>query len=290
MGEYWHHKGIITPFIECKQALNYFSVEQAKEHFKQIGEKIEHNGLPASISPMVVAVLGYGNASKGAQSILDCMPVIQIKPYELKSLTENNLMDSNHIYMAVFEEKDLVKSRLGDEFNLQEYYNQPQKYEENFGQYLPYTSIIINATFWEERYPRFVTWEALLKLFKIQVNPKLQGIVDITCDVNGSIECNVKTTNSGMPAYLVDPLTRNIRDGHIGEGLVLLAVDNLPAELPNDASVFFSRQLSKYVPNILKADYNSSLKQSGLHPDIKNAVIVYNGKLTPNFEYLQKHV
>ena len=290
MGEYWQHKGIDTPFIECKQTLNYFSVEEAKEHFRKIGDKIKRDGLSQSIRPLVVAVLGYGNVSNGVQSILNCMPVIQVEPYELKSLTENSKTDSKHIYMAVFKEKDLVKSKSGEPFKLQEYYNQPQKYEANFSKYLSYISIIINATFWDQRYTRFVTWDALRELFETQTNPKLHGIADITCDVNGSIECNIKTTNSGMPAYLVDPLTRNIHDGHKGNGMVLLAVDNLPAELPNDASVFFSGQLRKYVVNILQADYNTSLDQSGLHPDVKNAVIVYNGKLTSNYEYLQENI
>ncbi|HES58997.1 MAG TPA: hypothetical protein ENO18_01080, partial [Caldithrix sp.] len=149
-------------------------------------------------------------------------------------------------------------------------------------------TIIINATFWDRRYPRFVTWKALEELYKIQPKMKLQGIADITCDVNGSIECNVKTTDSGSPAYLIDPITKRFHMGYKGAGIVMLAVDNLPAELPNDASTFFSNQLKKYVVNILKADYKKNLEQSGLHEDIKKAVIVWNGKLCPDYKYLQE--
>ena len=290
MGQYWQNKGIETPFMECKQALDYYSVGEAREHFKQIGEKIKQDGLPASISPLVIAVLGYGNVSKGAQSILNCLPVIQVDPSELKTICKSDNPNPNQIYVVVFKEEDLVKTKSGEPFNLQEYYNQPQKYKANFSQYLPYISIIINATFWEQRYPRFVTWDSLEKLYRTQVVPKLQGIADITCDVNGSIECNVKTTDSGMPAYLVDPITKNVYDGLIGEGIVMLAIDNLPAELPNDASTFFSNQLKKYVANILEADYSSGLDQSGLHPDVKKAVIIYNGELTPSYKYLQDYI
>jgi len=290
MGEYWKNKNINTPFSDCKQALNYFSVDEAKDHFIQIGERIKREGLPQSISPLTVAMLGYGNVSEGAQSILNCLPVIQVKPNDFKFVLENKRYDCNHIYIAVFKEEDLVKSKLDDKFNLQEYYHMPNKYEANFSQYLPYISIIINATYWDQRYPRFVTWDALRELYETQPNPKLQGIADITCDINGSIECNVKTTDSGMPAYRVNPITKKILDGHKGDGLVLLAVDNLPAELPNDSSVFFSNQLKNYVPNILEADYHSSLEESGLYPNIKNAVIVYNGKLTQNYSYLQENL
>ncbi len=286
MGEYWDNKGIKTPFTECKQALNYFSVEEAKQHLKQIGDRIKKDGLPTSINPLVIAVLGYGNVSQGVQAILSCLPVMEVEPSELKSICEDENISSNGIYMAVFKEKDLVKTISGEPFNLLEYYNEPEKYISDFSRYLPYISIIINATFWEQRYPRFVTWKALEGLYKIQPKMKLQGIADITCDINGSIECNVKITDSGMPAYLVDPITKRTHNGHKGAGIVLLAVDNLPAELPNDASTFFSGRLKKYVANILKADYYSCLDQSGLHADIKKAVIVYNGELTMDYKYL----
>ena len=290
MGQYWQNMGVETPFAECRQALHYRSVEDAKEHLKKVGDKIARDGLPARINPLVVAILGYGNVSKGAQSILKCLPVVQVKPSDLEALCNNSETNPNQVYVAVFKEEDLVKTKSGEPFDLQKYYNHPEMYESEFSKYLPYISIIINATFWDQRYPRFVTWKALEELYKIQPKMKLQGIADITCDVNGSIECNVKTTDSGKPAYLVDPITKRVHTGYKGAGIVMLAVDNLPAELPNDASTFFSGQLRKYVVNLLMANYDSSLDQSGLHPDIKKAVIVYNGQLTPNYKYLQDHL
>ena len=93
-----------------------------------------------------------------------------------------------------------------------------------------------------------------------------------------------------MPAYRVDPVAGTTQDGHLGEGIVLLAVDNLPCELPNDSSSFFSNQLAPFVPALLKADYESSLPDSGLPPEIQKAVIVYNGRLTKDYEYLNTHL
>ncbi len=93
-----------------------------------------------------------------------------------------------------------------------------------------------------------------------------------------------------MPAYLCDPMTRTTTDGHLGDGIVLLAVDNLPCELPNDASSFFSNQLKPLVPNLLQADYDRTLETSGLCPEIQKAVIVYNGRLTKDYEYLNVHL
>ena len=93
-----------------------------------------------------------------------------------------------------------------------------------------------------------------------------------------------------MPAYRVDPAAGTIEDGHLGEGIVLLAVDNLPCELPRDSSSFFSNQFRPFVSGLLSADYDSSLDASGLPPEIKRAVIVYNGHLTADYEYLNRYL
>jgi alpha-aminoadipic semialdehyde synthase len=284
MGEYWRHHGIETPFTRCRRAHQYESVEQARDHLRQIGARIAENGLPGAITPLVIGVLGYGNVSGGAQQIFDCLPVERVAPDALASITD----DPRKVYLAVFKEEDLVVRRDGGPFVLEEYYQHPEKYESRFDRYLPHLSIVVNAVYWESRYPRFVTWDGLKALFEKRGRPRLCGIADISCDVRGAVECTVRTTDSGMPAYLCDPLTRRVTDGHEGDGIVVLAVDNLPCELPADASTFFSGQLRKFVPGIVGADYGSPLDACGLPEEIRRAVIVYNGHLTEPFEYLRQ--
>jgi alpha-aminoadipic semialdehyde synthase len=288
MGEYWEHKGIDTPFKQCKPAHQYTSVEDAKSHISKIGEAIKSQGLPEKLCPMVIGVLGYGNVSGGAQQILDCLPTQRIAPADLNAFVEKGEFDSKTVYVSVFKEEDLVANKEGKAFELQEYYDHPERFESKFEQYLPSISVLVNAVYWDKQYPRFVTWDSLKRLYEKTESPRFCGIADITCDTHGSIECNVKSTDSGMPAYLLDPLTRVVTDGHKGDGVVVLAVDNLPCEIPNDSSTFFSNQLKPFVANILDADYKSSLDDSGLCPEIKKAVIVYNGQLTPGYEYLRK--
>lgn len=290
MGEYWSAKGIETPFAKCKAAHGYTSVEQAKQAISRIGDEIRQQGLPKSLSPVVFGVLGYGNVSGGAQQILDCLPTKRIAPADLESFVQSGDHDDKTVYVSVFKEEDLVKHRTDNPFDLNEYFTKPERYESIFYRYLPFCTVLVNAVYWDKQYPRFVTWEALKTLYESNPNPKLCGIADITCDTGGSIECNVKSTDSGMPAYLVDPTTRKISDGHKGEGIVVLAVDNLPCELPNDSSTFFSRQLTPFVPNILSANYNAPLEKAGFLPEIEKAVIVYRGELTPNFQYLKKYL
>ena len=148
---------------------------------------------------------------------------------------------------------------------------------------------MINAIYWEARYPRFVTWPILAEL-ETQGKLRLQAIADISCDPNGSIECDTHCTDSGNPAYRIHPGSHSFSEGYLGDGIIVLAVDNLPAELPNDSSRFFSKLLRPFIPGIIKADFSKSLEESGLPEEIKRAVIVYNGQLTPNFQYLKEYL
>ena len=287
MGKRWEEQGLSTPFARCRPAVEYASVQEAREHLQDIGRDVREKGLPVALGPLVIAVLGYGNVSSGAQQIFDCLPVQRIAPQELRRLAESRQLDPQTIYLSIFQEQDLVRPKQG-EFDLQEYYAHPEQYESCFHEYLPWISLLVNAIYWDSRYPRFVSWEDLEALFTAEPTPKLSAIADISCDVGGAVECNVKTTDSGQPSYVVQPLTREVRDGYTGEGIVVLAVDNLPAEIPNDSSTFFSKQLSPFLPSLLEADFAKPLEHSGLCPELQRAVIVYKGKLTPAYEYLEK--
>lgn len=291
LGEHWADKGIDTPFAAVRRAHQYDSVKAAREHLSDIGRQIQREGLPPQLCPFTVGILGYGNVSGGAQQIFDCLPTERMAADEIKAFVREGRGDRHTVYVTVFKEQDIVKPiAAGAAFDLQEYFDHPQRYESRFEGFLPSFTLLVNAVYWEKRYPQFVTWAGLKRLAETAATLKLSGIADITCDTFGSIECNVKSTDSDMPAYRVDPAAGTTHDGHLGEGIVLLAVDNLPCELPKDSSTFFSNQLKPFVPGLLAADYGSTLENSGLAPEIQKAVIVYNGKLTEDYEYLNDHL
>ena len=291
MGEHWATGGIDTPFAEVRRAHQYESVNSACEHLREIGGRIQTDGLPRQLCPFTIGILGYGNVSSGAQRIFDCLPTERIAADGINDWVGQDQGDRHTLYLTVFKEQDLVKPKTnGAIFDLKEYYDHPERYESRFNQFLPSFTLLVNAIYWEKRYPRFVTWAGLKRLTESTSTPKLSGIADISCDTHGSIECNVKSTDSDMPAYRVDPASGTIEDGHLGEGIVLLAVDNLPCELPQDSSTFFSNQFKPFVPVLLSADYDSSLDASGLPPEVKRAVIVYKGQLTRDYEYLNRYL
>jgi alpha-aminoadipic semialdehyde synthase len=277
-------EGIENPFEGIYQTIKYSGLDEIKSSFKTIGEKIKRDGLPEGIIPLILGITGYGNVSQGVQEIIDILPVMEIKPDDIEKIFNNPRRDV--IYKVVFKEEDMVVPRRGDKFDLKDYYEHPERYKAIFEKYIPYLTVIINAIYWDSRYPRFVTKKFIRKLYKD--NPRLKVIGDISCDIEGSVECTIKATDPGNPIYVYDPERDKAIDGYEGRGPVILAVDNLPCELPRDSSIFFSNILKKFVPSIVKADFSLDFNKCDLPREIKEAVIVYRGELTPGYSYLKK--
>ena len=290
LGQRLSWEGISTPLDAVKRALDYPSLEQAQAAITEAGRQIAADGLPAAVHPLVVGFTGYGNVSQGAQQLLAHLPTAQIAPEELPGLFRKGASAKNdRVYKVVFREEHLVEpSSAGRHFDLQDYYQRPEGYRSQFEKYIPYLTVLVNCIYWEARYPRLVTKDYLKKAHGRTTRPRLRVIGDITCDVEGSIECNVKSTDPGNPVFVYDPLRDAAQDGCCGEGPVVLAVDNLPAELPQESSRAFSQALHPFVPEIAKAGLEAGFDAGGLSGPIKKAMLVQQGKLTPDFRYLSE--
>ncbi|MBU0473594.1 MAG: hypothetical protein KKF62_05480 [Bacteroidetes bacterium] len=274
--------GYETPFLNLKPAYEYTSVEEAKIEIVKIGKEINENGINFNKAPFVFGFMGYGNVSHGAQEIFDLLPHKTIEPDELKNLNDKN---NYLIYKVVFKEEHLVKPvNKDDKFELMDYFAHPEKYKSKFDEYIPYLSLIVNAIYWTKQSPVFLTKE----YFKSKDEHKLDVICDITCDIEGAVEFTVKSTPSDNPAYVYNPKDDSITDGYSGNGIVDIAVDNLPTELPRNSSIEFSESLNQFIPGIVNADKTKLFEEAGYPPEIASAVIVYNGKLTPKYKYLEK--
>lgn len=273
-------KNIKNPFSELKQCYEYGNLAKLKSAVNDIALKIKRQGLPEAICPLTCGFAGYGNVSRGAQEIFDLLPFIEIGPGELLS---KKLDSKDHLYKIVFKEEHMVKSKTGT-FELSDYYNYPEKYESIFENYIPLLTMLINCIYWDKKYPRLVTKHYL----KTHGDHKLLVIGDISCDINGAVECTVKSTVADKSIYVYDPVNENILDGVEGDGIAVMAIDNLPGTLPLEASRDFGEKLKKFIPEIALADYSVDFEHCNLSPPIKNAMIVYQGKLTPKYKYLEK--
>jgi alanine dehydrogenase len=195
----------------------------------------------------------------------------------------------HHVYTAVFKEEHMVEPLSPDAaFDLQDYYNHPEKYRGVFQRYVPHLTVLVNAIYWTDRYPRLVTKAYLRDLFAGQKAPLLRVIGDISCDVEGAIECTVRSTEPGDPIYVYNPATGETVDGREGPGVVVMAVDILPSELPREASADFSRILKPFIPAIAQCNFRTPFQECNLPPEIKRAVIAYQGQLTPGYQYIQE--
>jgi len=283
--------GYSTPFADLLQAYQYTSLEDAKAHIRKIGEMIAENGLPEELVPLTVGFLGYGNVSKGAQEMFDLLPFTTIEPGQLEALTAigKNEVDNHCLYKIVFKEEDIVKP-LNGEFNLDEYFNYPERFESIFHNYLPYLQVLVNCVYWTEDYPRFVTKENLKKDNSGTERSGLKVIGDITCDIDGSIEITRESTKPNKACYTYYAENDNFVDGIQDSGVTVMAIDNLPCEFPREASEEFSRELKMLVNGIANADYAADFAAINLPPEVKKATILYKGCLTEKLNYLKKFI
>ena len=284
-------EGIATPLEEIQQASAYANLDEAKAAIAAVGERITSEGLPEIVSPLVIGIAGYGNVSKGAQEILGLLPIEEIPAADLLRETGPSQGPNRAVILTtVFREEDTVLPLVeGKAFDLDEYYAHPERYRAAFERYLPKLHALVNCIYWEPKYPRLVTVEAVRRLYA-EGQPSLRVIGDISCDVGGSIEITVQATEPDDPVYVYAPETGLIHSGVEGAGPVMMAVEILPSELPREASAYFSGILKRFVPSIATADYHADFDGLDLPAELKRAVICHRGALAPDYRYIEKHL
>lgn len=308
MGQRLKELGIENnPFLPIRQAHHYDSLDEAKAEISEVGIMISHNGLPKQLLPMTIGFTGNGNVSAGAQEIANLLPTIDITPKQLLKLSNNPSIPGNIIFKVVFSEEHLVSKKVNgcgcgcgaqhDEsgnnqestFDLHHYYRNPEKYQNDFVQYIPHLSVLMNCMYWDTRYPRIVTKEYIKQLYK-QGQPKLTVIGDVTCDPNGSVEITHRGTEIEDPVFVFNPDNDQPTMGFKGKGMLVMAVDILPSELPRDSSMAFADALYPFIKDIAKADFSKKYDELKLPQPLKNALILHKGRLTPKFEYISGYL
>ena len=277
-----------NPFAGMKSTLKLKSLAAVTQEFRLLGKRINDQGLPKELTPFVVGFAGYGNVSRGAQEIFDILPHEVTQPENLSTLKPMK----NVLYKCIFKEEHMVEPKSpSTKFNLQDYYNTGKvNYIGVFHKYIPYLSVLMNCIYWTEKYPRLVTKDFIRKHWK-DASRKLRVIGDISCDIDGAIELTTRSTTPGDPAFTYIINEDRAELGVKGNGPVIMAVDNLPCELPRESSMSFSETLTQFIPVFAAADFTaSSFEKLELPKEIKDAVIAYRGKLTKNYEYLKEYL
>lgn len=290
LGQRFQQEGIENPFTGIRKATKYSRLTAAAVAIEDVGKQIARHGVPKEIHPVIFGFAGYGNVSVGAQGVLSYMPFIEVTPAELLDPPPELFDSRNHVYKVVFEEKHMVEPvDPSRPFELQDYYDHPEKYRGVFAKYVPHLTVLMNCIFWTPDYPRLITKDLVTKLYSDD-QPALRVIGDVSVDIEGAVEVTIKPANPGNPVYVYDIDSGKAIDGVEGNGPVILAVDNLPAELPRESSTRFSETLTPLVPDLAKTDFSAEFDTLDLIAPLKRALICHNGSLTPDFEYLQEYL
>lgn len=285
-GERMRAIGSPNAFGSLRQTYRYKSLDEAKLAVKEAGESWVREFDSANARPLVVGVTGDGNVAQGALEIMEQIPVRKTALSELESVIHTG---KDPVILVNIKPQDYLRHIDGKQFELQHYIGHPDQYHSVLDNWLNHFDIFVNGIYWDPNYPKLITKAWLKKNFG-NSDCRLQVIGDITCDVYGSVECTERATEITDPVFIYDPTSDQYEMGFNGTGLAVMAVDILPSELPADASAEFSRALLPFFKEIMQCNFSNSFDEIQLPPELKRATIVHQGKLTPDYRYLENYL
>lgn len=218
---------------------------------------------------MKIAVTGSGRVASGVLELLTTLGVRQVDPGDYLS------KDFNQPVFTQLKGGHLYKHKGGVEFVREDFFENASDYCCEFYPYTKTTDLLINGIYWDENIPPLFECEHLSER-----DFRIQTIADITDDRHGSVPCNLGDSTIEFPVYGVDKKTCKKTAPYLPGSVDVMAVGNLPNELPREASEHFGDQLLKYIFKDLIG---------GGSPVIERASMVKDGKITPRFEYLTEY-
>ncbi|HMT73748.1 MAG TPA: NAD(P)-dependent oxidoreductase [Chitinophagaceae bacterium] len=216
-----------------------------------------------------VAVTGSGRVAHGILEIMNLMGILEVEP--------DDYLKRRFSYPVYTQLKgaDLYEHKQTGKYNREEFHIHPEDYKCRFLPYASQTDILMNGVYWDKNVPRLFEKEDIQ-----QDDFIIQTISDITDDTNGSVPINLGDQTIENPVYGVDRKGFGKTAPFIKSSVDVLAVGNLPNELPRDASRYFGEQLIKFVLEDLLGNGSDILDR---------ATIAENGKLTEHFQYLKEY-
>ncbi len=219
-----------------------------------------------------ILLTGNGKVANGVKEMLDAMHIKQVDVEEYLTKTFDEA-----VYCKI-DVLDYNKRKDGEFINdNHDFYKHPEAYESNFMRFAKVTDLFITGHFYGNGSPSLFTQEdAKSPDFNIRV------VADISCDVDGPIASTIKASTIADPIYGYDPQTSQETDFMSTNAIAVMAVDNLPCELPKDASEGFGKM---FIEHVMPAFFNGD--KDGV---LARAKITENGQLTTRFAYLQDYV
>lgn len=222
-------------------------------------------------TPFKVVLTGTGRVGKGAAKVLEDMGIRRVNPGAFKKETYD------YPVYTQLECRDYVKRKDGGDFHKPDFYRNPTDYTSKFHSFTTVADVMINGIYWDNNAPAFFTREEMA-----QDSFKIQTIADVTCDIApvASIPSTLKASTIADPVFGYNPVTNEETEPFQANYVDVMSVDNLPSELPRDASEAFGKMfIDKILPEFKKT--RSELLMRG--------TVTLKGDLGPNFEYLRSY-
>ncbi len=244
-----------------------YNLKRVFEH--KTFRKLMHTYFGLAVPPIKIVVTGSGRV---AQGVLEVMNLMQIREVEREEFLERDFTYPVYVHL---KGSDLYEHKENGSYNRSHFHQAPAEYKCKFLPYAHSADILMNGVYWNENVPRLFEKEDVK-----HPQFRLQTIADITDDEGGSVPINIGDQTIADPVYGVDKKTYQKTAPYLPHSIDVMAVSNLPNELPRDASRYFGEQLMKYVFPALLGN------ETGV---IKKATIAQGGQLTQSFSYLNDY-
>lgn len=223
------------------------------------------------IPPIKIVLSGKGKVALGAKEMLDGM--------KMKEVSVEDFLSKTYTYpvYVMIDIQDYNIHKEGFAFDKKDFYTNPQNYNSNFERFAEVSDIFIAGHFYGNGAPVILSRDML-----ISPKCKIKVVADISCDINGPIACTLRASTIAEPCYGYLASENKEVDMFHPSAIVVMAVDNLPCELPKDASEGFG---DMFLQHVIPAFFNND--KDGI---LARAKITENGKLTPRFAYLQNFI
>ena len=224
-----------------------------------------------TIPNVKIVLTGSGRVGQGAKEILDHL---NIKKVSVDQFLNNSFKKAVYVQLDVL---DYCKRQDGTTLGKKDFFNYPEAYQSTFDRFTSVADFFIAGHFYGKGAPAFFTREqAKSPRFNLKV------VADISCDIDGPVACTIRPSTIDKPIYGYDAETETEVNFSNASAIAVMAVDNLPCELPKDASEGFGQTfVEKIIPAFFNQDAFGVLKRSKM---------TENGKLTDAFSYLQAYI
>ena len=269
-GRYAGIVGAYNAFLAYGQRSGNFQLKPAHEcaDRKELEKELQKIKLPANYK---LVITGLGRVAGGAKEILEKLGVQEVSS---KAILTEEFKEAVFSQLSV---EDYFKKKDGSSFTREEAYENSSLFDSDFFKFAQVADLYIACHYWDADGPIIISKKEMqAEDFKIRV------IADISCDIDGPIPSTVRPSTIEDPLYEYHRKQLKEVDTSSEDTITVMAVDNLPCELPKDASEDFGDELIKSVlPNLLVSDNDAV---------IERATIAENGELKPSFSYLENYV